>query len=215
MSLVDDLDSMALRSGAVNTIVAHGERLEGHNTDIAGLTTDLQQWLRGEVPDHALVLGAGGAARAAVLALDALGVQRVTIHNRSGGSARRLTAELSTECELATGLAEASLTLHATSLGVGCAPGTDAFLEAHAYWTRIPMGDWAYDLSYAPAPTPFLAAAARAGASHTTDGRGMLLHQGAESFQLWTGRAAPIKVMRGALDEALQWRRPSGSVATP
>lgn len=209
--LVDAVDEVARRLRAVNTIVNEGARLVGYNTDEQGFMRSLKE--TGEfVPEgrSVVLLGAGGAARAAAFGLANAGVARLTIANRTLGRASALAEEVRDDgCEvtvarldegdLGRACAAADLIVNATSVGMrhGAAEGQSP-LPARA----IPKGAVVYDMVYAPAETPLLLQAARAGA-RGLGGLSMLVFQGAASFQLWTGVEAPVEVMFRAAEEAM------------
>jgi shikimate dehydrogenase len=178
MRLVDDVTAEVERIGALNTIVREGNRLIGHNTDLPALATELRV-LCGGAPGAALVLGAGGASRAAVLALNDAGAERVTVLHRFEW--HRLP-------EL---VQQANLLVNATPIGTASdeSPLPDELLRPDL---RV------LDLVYRPSPTR-LVREARAAGAWALDGAGMLLRQAALSFTLWTGRPAPETVMRDAL----------------
>ncbi len=192
--------------GAANTLVLQDEGWAGHNTDAAGFIGALREG--GFEPEGAaaLVLGAGGAARAVVHALLSAGC-RVAIHNRTAETARRLVAELGPAGGPRARVIPSpdalepdavDLLVNATPLGMGAAAGASPWpepLPLPAHWT-------VYDLVYSPAETRLLARARAAGAA-AVGGLGMLVHQGALSFELWTGQPAPLEVMWQAARQAL------------
>lgn len=200
---LDSVDPLAAAAGAVNTIVRDtadptAPKLRGYNTDVTGLERALRDWLGG-TPASVLLLGAGGAARGALLALDRLGVSRVVVHNRTRSAAAQLT-RIRTGCAVEVGLTPCDLVIHATSLGVGATAGSAEFEAAARVWADLPWGTAAYDLSYrSTGQTPFLAAAAARGVRQLEGGLGMLVHQGADAFELWTGKTAPRDIMFAAL----------------
>jgi len=196
----DALTPLARRVGAVNTIVHRDGRLLGDNTDVHGFAATLRQHgvrLRGR---HALVIGAGGAARAVLAALVAAGVARVTIANRTAERAAALAARFRgprrevvplAALQDPVRLAEVAVVVNTTSLGLydaGFPPLAVAATPARCLFLDLLYGR----------DTAFLRAARRA-RRPTGDGSEMLLHQGARAFTLWTGRRAPLAVMRGAL----------------
>jgi shikimate dehydrogenase len=207
----DRLTDEARRIGAVNTFWWEGEgvgeelTLVGDNTDALGLERALREDL--DLPVHgealggrtALLVGTGGAARAAAVALGRLGAL-VTVAGRDlgrAGEVARLAApsaatvvDLAATEELASAAATADLVVNATSLGL-------AGEHLPAELERLRPDQVAYDLVYGPA-TPFLVAARAAGAT-AHGGEGMLLHQAAIAFERWTGVGAPLEVMRTAL----------------
>ena len=211
MDLVDGIDGVARRLRAVNTIVKEGTRLVGHNTDEYGFIRSLRD-VAGFDPggSSALLLGAGGAARAAAFGLVNAGVAHLTIANRTLRRASALADEVRgaggdvaaapmDDRGLAPACATADLIVNATSVGMrhGDAEGHSP-LPAGV----IPKGAVVYDMVYTPAETPLLVAAARAGC-RAVGGLSMLVFQGAASFELWTGREAPIEVMFRAAEEAM------------
>jgi shikimate dehydrogenase len=206
--LLDSLTDDAVQIGAVNTITRAGSRLVGRNTDAAGFRGALDGLLDGRrTPRHALVLGAGGAAKAAISALVTAGVAQISIANRHLARAERLVAEVRKASPHLTERAApwqegllieeaqiAGLVVHATTLGL-----SDGALPLPAAAFRA--GQFVIDVVYAPGETA-LVRTARAAGAEAIDGREMLLLQGAAAFELWTGRPAPIAVMREAFDTA-------------
>ncbi len=204
-ALVNELSPAAKAIGAVNTVVFEGERILGHNTDAQGFLRALRD--AGFEPEGcaALVLGAGGAARATVYALGSVGAQ-VTILNRTASRAHELACEFGqlwpTARYTGDGLNAATLQRHAprVQLVVNTTPlGMWPHPEATPWPEEIPFpaGAFCYDLIYNPRQTRLMGLAHAAGA-RTADGLGMLVHQGAEAFELWTGQKAPVDVMYAA-----------------
>ncbi len=202
LPLVDRLTPEARRIGAVNTIVFRQDHLIGDNTDGRGFVRSLRGAvrLRGA---RAVVLGAGGAARAVAVALLAAGVRELRLANRTRKRAERLAASLRSPRVtivplVAVGrgdaLTDADLVINATPIGLRGG-------RLQVRYARAPRTCLFVDLAYARRPTPFLAAATRA-KRRTLDGRGMLLHQGALAFEAWTGRHAPLAAMARALRAA-------------
>jgi shikimate dehydrogenase len=203
---VDRLSPVAARLGAVNTVVAEGADLVGHNTDGEGFLDALhseQAWQ----PDgrSCLVVGAGGAARAVVLALAGAGAGRVVVVNRT--SAR---AEIAAALAGAVGrvgafedVGDADLVVNATPEGMGGQSGP--LTEDIVSRLRGPS-QLVVDLVYSPPVTPLLAGAASVGAA-TANGLGMLVHQAARAFSLWTGQPAPVPAMRAAAEDELARRQ--------
>lgn len=201
-SSCDELSDAAARLGSVNTVLRRGDgTLYGDSTDGEGLVRSLVEEdveLEGR---SVLVIGAGGAARAIVPSLDHAGA-RVTVSARRPEPAREvaaLTGGVTAAYErLGDAVAGADVVVNATPLGMaGEAPPFDSgCLE-----TRHTVVDLVYD----PAETPLLEAAAARGC-RTVAGLGMLVHQGALAFTLWTGEEAPVEVMREAASRALAER---------
>ena len=206
LPLLDAVTREAERIGAVNTILfAAGGRTVGDNTDGRGFLAALRGRvrLRGA---RALIIGAGGSARAVGAALCQGGTARITIANRTPARGERLAERLGRLGAGATAavplaalergqvLEDATLVVNATPLGLaGSGP--------RVRYVAAPRGCLFVDLVYAAHPTPFLAGAARAGRP-TLGGAPMLLHQGALAFEAWTGRRAPRAVMARALRAA-------------
>lgn len=208
LPFLDDLTPLARRLGAVNTIkVSDGGALIGDNTDAPGLSED---WSALAFPTDrpALILGAGGAARAAAEALIAGGCRHLTLVNRSRDRAEAIAALCKGRAAVsiaeaiqaeAPALDELGLIINATPLGMRGA------LAAECPWPpdlALPRGAAVYDLVYAPARTPLLLRAEAAGL-RCANGLGMLARQGARAWSWWTGQAAPLALMLRVLEEAL------------
>ena len=205
--LADELTPTARTIGAVNTLVVQGDRLLGDNTDAGGLLMAVAEAGVDMAGREAVVLGAGGSARAVVYALAQAG-SRVTIANRSLGRAAALAGLLAPQVRgkvqaiplgdsaaLQLLLEQAALLVNATSVGMH--PGPDE--SPLPAGVRLPPGLAVLDLVYAPRQTRLLREAAAAGC-RTIEGLRVLIHQGALSFERWTGRAAPIEVMARAVE---------------
>lgn len=189
LALVDIVDDTARRIGAINTIIVTPDgRLEGRNTDAFGFFSNLHQ----AVPDWraeagpAVVLGAGGGARAVVAALIEAGVPQIRVVNRNYQRAESLADALGPRIDAvpwgqrARALADAALLVNTTSLGMTGQPPLDLPLDG------LPTNAVVNDIVYAPLETPLLAAARRRG-NRVVDGLGMLLHQGRLGFAAWFG----------------------------
>ncbi|MCH8052225.1 MAG: shikimate dehydrogenase [Chloroflexi bacterium] len=212
LPLVDDLDPLVRRVGALNTIFNDGGTLRGYNTDVEGFLRPLQDAFFEPRGCTAVVAGAGGAARAVVVALAEAGAARIAVVNRTLERAQRLVSELSAAVkpvQLVAAIdsreswekaaAEAGLLVNCTSLGTAGTPEED----------RSPMPSdlirsqaLVYDLVYQPAETRLIRDARQAGA-RTIGGLPMLIYQGAASFKLWTGKDAPVDIMFEAAESAL------------
>ncbi|WP_049928287.1 shikimate dehydrogenase [Halopiger goleimassiliensis] len=192
-------DAMAERIGAVNTIDFTGAEPTGHNTDAAGAIRALREHDVTLEGGDAVVVGAGGAGRAVSFGLADAGAT-VAVANRTESSAHDLASEVPDATghgldDLDSLLADADVLVNATSVG----------MEEDA--TPVPAdalhGDLAVlDAVYRPLETRLLRDAADAGAT-TVDGAWMLLYQGVEAFELWTGREAPVAAMNEALRSRL------------
>jgi shikimate dehydrogenase len=211
LDLLDSVDATARRAGAVNTIVTRDGALHGANTDIAGLLRALQTAAFVATGKRALLLGAGGAARAAVLALEAQGLQLLTIANRHRARAEALVASMQLESPLlldvadwaaATGprgLEGVDLLINSTTIGLNGAPAAEQSpVDARA----LHSGTFVCDIVANPRQTPLLRQAAAAGCG-AMGGLAMLVFQGAAAFELWTGREAPVQVMFEAAERAM------------
>ncbi len=212
MPLVDQLSDTAQLVGAVNTIIVADGGLLGDNTDVAGFARSVDELRPGWKPARAVVLGAGGASRAVLVALRELGAATILLANRTDERAHRLVAALSVVHaqvtpwrELPDALAGADLLVNATSLGWH--PG-EIPIEARLL-DRLAPDALVADLTYRD--TDLLRAAAATGRA-TLDGLPMLVYQGAASFERWTGRPAPVDVMRAAV-AAEQARRRAADAA--
>jgi len=197
LALVDDVSDDARAIGAANTVTRRGERLAADNTDWVGAVRALEDVGGAKLAGaRAVVLGAGGTARAVAFGLGRRGA-RVSVLNRTVARAEAVAAALG--CEGAAGLeALAGLApdvlVNTTSVGLA----SDASpVPAEA----IPPGALVMDAVYEPERTRLLREAAARGA-RALGGKWMLVHQGAEQFRLWTGREAPVAVMARAFDEA-------------
>ncbi len=204
--LVDKLTEEAQATGAVNTITREGQRLVGHNTDVPGFKVALDQLVgRQKMPRTAIVLGAGGGARAVVFGLIRDGFQRVVIFNRHLHRAEALVKHFGRSAShmelrampwhdsiIESELAKTKILVNATSIGL---VGDVSPIPAEILPPELMVLDLIYNR------TRLLRDAEAAGAT-TSDGELMLLHQGAAAFTLWTGRPAPVDVMQKALSTA-------------
>lgn len=206
--LLDEVDDAATAMGAVNTVVNRGGRLFGYNTDWIGVVGSLEAALGGEgtlVGRTAVVLGAGGTARAATYGLTRAGAS-VTIANRTVAKAEALGAEFGCgACSLdavsanrgTTGARIADILVNTTSVGMHPGPDESPIsADAAAGFTVV------LDAVYSPVQTKLLRDAAAAGAN-TVTGLEMLLHQGFAQFELWTEAEAPRDAMRAAITRAV------------
>ena len=205
LAYLDDATEDARIIGAVNTIEVAGDRSVGHNTDTVGLVDALRRdggvSLEGQ---RAVVVGAGGAARAAAFALAGAGAASVTIVNRNWDRAAALSAAVrrmfTCACDavpldghgLASTLGEATLLVQATTVGGG------GRRESAVPGGLLHPGLFVMDMIYEPQETVLLREA-RALGCRTLGGLAMLVYQGARAFEIWTGRDAPLQVMRDAV----------------
>jgi shikimate dehydrogenase len=221
MKMVDELDVSAKVWGAVNTIRFEGRteksgwlplsvfekempvetRSVGFNTDADGLSNSLRHDLKFELRGkRILLLGAGGAGRAAALKLAAENVAELFLVNRTFSKALEIRAEIQSEFpSVYVGLdypkTDADLILNATSLGLK----SEDPLPLDENLFPLKKTHAVYDMIYKPAETKLLAAAKAAGC-RTANGIGMLVQQGAKAFEIWTGQPAPVAVMRRAVE---------------
>jgi shikimate dehydrogenase len=196
--LVDTSSDVAQRLDAVNCVDNRAGDLFGTNTDGAGFVASLE---RGAGFDPAgrrcLIVGAGGAARAVVLALADAGAAEVAVLNRTRSralEAAALAGEVGTvvdEGDVAAAVGRAELVVNATPVGMTAGGAGEDWLVTP---DLLRPGQVAADLVYVPRPTPWLAAAADRGA-RTLDGLGMLVHQAAAQLLLWTGAEPPVDEM--------------------
>ncbi len=212
-SLLDAVDPQARLIGAVNTVVNRDGYLTGYNTDGSGFLRSLAEDLGFDPAGRRiLLLGAGGACRAALVALAQAGAGSIVVANRTPERASALVAEFApifsgtsfASCSLARG----ALTAHL--------PGVDLLVNTSALglggesladfpWENLPSGAAVYDMVYGFEPTPLLRAAAAHGHGGA-DGLGMLAAQGEEGFRLWIGQAPPSGVMKAQLLAAVAAR---------
>lgn len=196
-ALCDELSPAAQDIGAVNCLRFDGDGVFGHNTDCHGFTDSLVA--AGFVPEgkRCVILGAGGAARAVAYGLRTMDVSALDVFARRPQRVAWTTARPWTTVELRGIFARADLVVDATSMGLTDDTSTIDELPLDA----LRSGAWVATLVY-HRRTILLERAAERGHS-TLDGRGMLVHQAARAFSLWTGVAPPIQVMQRALDAAL------------
>lgn len=204
--MVDRQTEEAHATGAVNTITKDGKRLVGHNTDVGGFRVALDRLVgRQKMPRHAVVLGAGGGARAVVYGLITEGFQRVVIFNRhlhrAEGLVRHFTRSAAHmelrampwhESVIEAELSKTKLLVNATAVGLNPA-------ETPVPGELLPPDLLVLDLIYGQ--TRLLKDAEKAGDT-VMNGELMLLHQGAAAFALWTGQPAPLDLMQRRLEEA-------------
>ncbi len=189
LELADEASDEASAIGAANTLTFADGRILAANTDATGLIGALPEPPKGS----ALVLGAGGAARAAIWALVRAGVD-VQIWNRTHERAVSVAEELGGEAVEAPEPEEFDLILNSTSAGLG---GGDQFASLPVQPQHLHDTQTVVDLVYGRSQTPLLRAAEEAGCA-TVDGLEILVCQGAASLLIWTGCAAPLDVMRAA-----------------
>lgn len=207
MPMLDGLADTAEAVGAVNWVVPSEGKLIGHNTDAPGFLRALKENAGFDPKDcHAVVFGAGGAARAIVYALKTGGATTVAIANRTIEKASSLAAEMTDgrfrptaigldETSLADVVPFATLLVNTSSMGMEGGPAPEA---TPVTAELIPAEATCYDAVYAPEMTPFLLEAERAGAT-PAGGISMLIYQGVVGFELATGKDAPVAEMFAAV----------------
>lgn len=189
LEVADEASDVAREIGAANTLTFTDAGIRADNTDAEGLLAALEERPSG----RALVLGAGGAARAVVWALAGAGCQ-VEIWNRTAERAEELATELGGSAIAAPGGGSYELIVNSTSLGLD---GRDQFPDLPIEAGDIREGQTVVDLVYGESPTSLLTAAEAAGA-RKVDGLEILVRQGAASLRIWTGRDASLDVLRAA-----------------
>jgi shikimate dehydrogenase len=218
MPALGSITSQARDLNAVNTLVVRWEGdgmpgIDGHNTDVEGFVSALRGGgFDPEEGGRAVVVGAGGGARAVVYGLLSQGMAQVTVLNRTLERAQALCSDLRqiegwssrvqplplTEEALIETARTAELLVNATAVGMW--PHVAASIWPDG--VPVPAGLTVFDLVYNPLNTGLLQQARACGA-HAIDGLGMLVHQGALAFELWTGQAPPVSLMYAAAEEAL------------
>lgn len=207
MTRLDEISPEASLAGAVNTIENRDGRLVGRNTDVSGLLRALSSELGfGPRGKNVLLVGAGGAARAAAAGMCAGGAREVAVVNRTPGRAAELCGEFSPRfpevgfraaalgdaARVAETVARADIVINSSCAGMEGREPLDLPLGL------LPKDSPVYDLVYKPRDTP-LVRDARALGLRAESGLGMLLYQGADAFSIWTGRDAPVEAMREVL----------------
>ena len=204
---LDEITPAARRIGAVNTIIRGDDgRLLGENTDGKGFIRSVQETGMDLDGTQAVILGAGGAARAIAVELAAAGAGPLVIVNRTEERGQQVAAEVEQRTGVKTTFSPwhgeyavprgIQLLVNATSIGLF--PNVEECVPVD--YSAIHSGMLVCDVIPNPPVTPFLQLAHQAGAT-TLDGLGMLVWQGAIAFRMWTGYDAPVGVMRAALEE--------------
>ncbi len=206
-----NMSKEARETGTVNTIKNTNGKLFGESTDAYGLLASLKEEfkLTSLKNKSILLLGAGGAASAVAGKLASSGIKTLYIANRTQEKAVRLAEKTesssSTRCfviplddkAVSMVISDVDLLINATSSGLKL---TD---KPPVTWSALRKGLLVYDMIYNPPITPLLKEAKKAGAI-CANGLGMLLHQGARAFTIWTGKKAPLTVMRNALSKSVK-----------
>jgi len=208
-ALADWLDPVARAAGAVNLLVFRDDGTDGFNTDVFGLAASLTETLGNAAlkAKPVVLLGAGGAARAAVLALDSLGAGEIRILNRHPGRGEALAAALTPMAKAklsgasledwSRAACDAALVVNATSAGMKGTPPLDVGIDA------LPKDAAVCDIVYNPLETDLLKRSRSAGL-RTIDGLGMLMHQAVPSFAAFFGVTPKVTpALRAELEKAL------------
>jgi shikimate dehydrogenase len=209
-ALADKVDATAKAARAANLLVLGAAMIEGRNTDSYGLAESLLETIGTLAGKNVVLLGAGGAARGAVLALEALGATSIHILNRDATRATNLAAALASHvnARLVPGAlsdwtkvaAHAALVVNSTSAGMGSTPSLDLNLAV------LPGEAVVCDIVYVPLRTKLLKDAAARGLK-TVDGLGMLMHQAVPSFEAFFGKRPEVDAgLRARLESELRAR---------
>lgn len=197
--LLDGLDALSARIGAVNTVKKEGKRFIGHNTDVEGIVRPLERFFEGEI-GTVIVIGSGGAARAFFEAMSRFRCKRVSILVRDKSRASRFASEMRSkfggmEVELHSFSESGPLTRSSFHLLFNASPiGSGGIPLPEPVRAIVRSSTTVFDAVYRPMRTELLAEAEKSGA-RAIFGYEMLLHQGGAAFELWTGREAPLGVM--------------------
>lgn len=207
---LDRLSPEATALGAVNTVKKQGSKWIGYNTDLYGFLKGLRETGFNPKNKSAVIFGAGGAARAVVFGLAKSGARKITIVNRTVSRAKQVVNQFRKKFpkihwavhsldqrSLKEVLSNADILVNATKIGL---KPSDALLVPESAFPKKRI--LVYDLIYKPEQTKLLKLASQLG-HKTVNGETMLLHQGVRAFEIWTGKRAPIKKMRKALNDAL------------
>jgi shikimate dehydrogenase len=196
-AIADDVSPEVEAVGAANTLTFEGGRIRADNTDAPGMIEAIERPVAGL---RALVLGAGGTARAAAWALQDAGAD-VSVHNRTPERAAKLADDLAVAVAFETGRGEGfDVIVNATAVGMDAGTGERAALEALSLELgAIDPSATVVDFVYRPGGSP-LTLAARAHGLDVVDGDELLVRQGGLSFAIWFARPAPLAAMRAALE---------------
>jgi shikimate dehydrogenase len=220
VEFVDEQSDESKAAGAVNTVIFDGDRIRGDNTDVYGVAASLENYRSQIQQQMAVVIGAGGSARAIVYALcDRFAPAEIVIANRSEERAKELIADLKPHAKQTSlrsislpsakldGVVEqATAVINATSVGMYPAVNESPIGDQ----ARFHQGQIVMDLIYTPLETRFLNQASRCGA-RTISGLEMFLHQGARSFEIWLGRQMPVEQLRPVILNELKSRHTSAN----
>jgi shikimate dehydrogenase len=220
VAMMDRLADEAQATGAVDTITRESTRLVGHNTDVVGFRAALDALVgRQKMPKQAVIIGAGGGARAAVYAFITGGFQRVIIFNRHlhraeglirhfgrSASHMELRAMPWHESVIESELAKTKILINASALSNA---GEQSPIPAEL----LPPDLMVLDLMYLPRETKLMRDARAAGSSDVMNGDTMLLHQTAAAFNLWTGRDVSLELLQKRLDQVRESPQATAEIA--
>ena len=211
MSLLSSFSTESIVLGAVNTLYRDKGQVVGCNTDVVGFTQALKAKGVDVQGFRAIILGAGGAAKAVAYALIEGGVERLVVLNRTHAHAQFLVDSFHSRKNVEISwvpipnskeeMPESDLLVNCTPVGMSGHSPTETPLNASLFSKNMVV----MDVVYNPQKTRFLEDAQRVGCK-TIDGVDMLVYQGAASFELWTGEKPPVEIMRSAVLEALGGR---------
>ena len=201
---LDELDELADKMGAVNTVVRTAEgKLKGYNTDGPGFVKSLEEVIGTTKRDEpVLLIGAGGAARGIAFALQLAGYSQITIANRTVEKAEQIISELKSGQAVSMQEAEQQLDLYKIFIQTTPAGMTTGNFDLPFSLEKFPTGAIAADIVYNPLMTPFLQAAEQKGAT-IVNGLGMFVHQGAIAYQYWLGEYPNTNAMVARLTKQL------------
>lgn len=200
----DRASDMAKKAGAANMLTFREGAAEADNSDVEGFAASVQAAIDDGIPNRAVILGAGGAARGAVLALQGACVKSIAVANRTEERAKRIAADFGVETipweARSEHLQDTDILVNTTSLGMSGQPALEIDLST------LPDGAIVADIVYAPLETDLLKRA-RVKGCPTIDGLAMLMHQAVPGFRAWFGADAAVDhVLRGELISELERR---------
>ncbi len=202
--LLDEPSELVRRTGACNTIWRQDGAVVGDNTDVAGVSAEARRLMGGKPVLRALLLGTGGSARAAAVAIaDAWAGADVAVSSRDGARGAEFASwaqQAGVRCRVAGGGEDPKVDLVVNATPLGLRAGDPSPLGAEALRRVAPAA--VLDLVYARGGTTLVREARAAGAA-AADGRGVLVAQGAAAFRLFLGVEAPVEIMRAAVEDAL------------
>ncbi|EMF0155858.1 shikimate dehydrogenase [Enterococcus hirae] len=212
LAYLDQLSPEAELIGAVNTIVHQEQRLIGYNTDGMGFVRSVNETGHPIKNQKIVVLGAGGAAKAIVVQMALEGAQEITIYKRLNATFLPLKEyfakvsektgcpirlhDYADESQLALDLSQANLLINATDIGMGSKKDQLPIADVKLLHSQLAV----FDLIYSPSETRLIQEAKKMGIK-AYNGLGMLIHQGAIAFELWTHREMPVQNIRERLEQ--------------